>query len=715
MDSDADTVTGKTQVVTLSSGVNNTTLDAGVYTPASLGDFLWNDSNGNGVQDSGELGVPDQTVTLIGGGADGLINGIGDTTSTTTTAGDGSYSFTGLTPGEYQVQFSKPTGTVFTGKDQGGNDALDSDVNASGLSQIVTLVSGKNNTSVDAGLISDSGDLRITKNDGLSVVFAGQSITYSIVVSNTGTATATNAVVKDVIPSNLTNVTWTSTAAGGATGNQTSGSGNIDDEVTLPPGSTITYSLTGTVVGTTTLGSLTSFDFAGNSSTSGVAGNTRTFAKDGITVTASAFSRLNGLNGAWSKAYLGSYGYGLGVTDSSEGSGGNNSHLVDNVGVSDNYVVFRFSQSVVLDKALLQYVQGDSDLSVWIGNTASPVTSLSDVSLSSLGFYEVNDTNLSTDRWADLNAGQLAGNTVVIAASTTGNNDRFKLRSLQVNKLVQVSGTLTNTATVTPPGGFTDTNPNNNSATDTDVISAAPGARTPGFWQNTKWRQFWDGNETNQNALPQNGTATFPKGDLLFAPYVNSSRPGQVVDPVTGVYSTGLLIGDFNRNGVTDTGEDTLFYSTSEALRILDPSQNPDVSDVRYTLARNVAAAWLNHLAGNPLDTAATNDKDARYYLREGVNWLQALSPDENAFSDGKGDGSLSGLNVGVNSPRILASTSFWSGPGAITSAASLPTAYRDNTSVDYPIDPGNVISTALDSYNNGLSGADGLFYGGAA
>jgi len=32
-------------------------------------------------------------VTLIGGGADGLINGIGDTTATTTTGVDGFYDF----------------------------------------------------------------------------------------------------------------------------------------------------------------------------------------------------------------------------------------------------------------------------------------------------------------------------------------------------------------------------------------------------------------------------------------------------------------------------------------------------------------------------------------------------------------------------------------------------------------------------------------------
>jgi hypothetical protein len=36
IDSDADKVTGKTQVISLASGEINTTLDARVYTPAKL-------------------------------------------------------------------------------------------------------------------------------------------------------------------------------------------------------------------------------------------------------------------------------------------------------------------------------------------------------------------------------------------------------------------------------------------------------------------------------------------------------------------------------------------------------------------------------------------------------------------------------------------------------------------------------------------------------
>jgi len=51
------------------------------------------DTNANGLQDDGATGIVGATVTLIGGGADGLINGVGDTTATTTTGVDGFYDF----------------------------------------------------------------------------------------------------------------------------------------------------------------------------------------------------------------------------------------------------------------------------------------------------------------------------------------------------------------------------------------------------------------------------------------------------------------------------------------------------------------------------------------------------------------------------------------------------------------------------------------------
>lgn len=211
----------------------------------------------------------------------------------------------------------------------------------------------------------------------------------------------------------------------------------------------------------------------------------------------------------------------------------------------------------------------------------------------------------------------------------------------------------------------------------------APGVRTPGFWGSCTWSKFWDGVAGNEPK--QARTKGFPVGDLQFAPY-KSGAQGTQRDPVTGTDRAGLLIGDWNRNGITDAGEQTLFYSTSEALKIINASVKPKTGDMRYTLGRSLNAAWLNYVAGNPVDTAAVGDRDARHWINAGIQWLGTHTPDENG--DHFGDGSLTSLAR----PAIRASSSAWS----------------------TPITGGNAIHTSLDRYNNGLGGlADGLFSGG--
>ena len=42
------------------------TVDFGYYKPVTIGDFVWNDTNGNGIQDAGEPGISGVTVTLSG-------------------------------------------------------------------------------------------------------------------------------------------------------------------------------------------------------------------------------------------------------------------------------------------------------------------------------------------------------------------------------------------------------------------------------------------------------------------------------------------------------------------------------------------------------------------------------------------------------------------------------------------------------------------------
>ncbi len=149
-DSDATNVAGVPTIAgatTGAAGSDTPTYDFGFVPPASLGDRVWFDTNRDGVQDAGELGVPGVTVTLY--------DANGNPLRTATTDSNGNYLFTGLTPGvPYSVGFSNlPAGYVFSPQDAGGNDANDSDANpATGRTAPVVLGPGEVRLTVDAGI-----------------------------------------------------------------------------------------------------------------------------------------------------------------------------------------------------------------------------------------------------------------------------------------------------------------------------------------------------------------------------------------------------------------------------------------------------------------------------------------------------------------------------------------------------------------------------------
>ena len=412
-------------------------------------------------------------VTLTGGGADGIINGVGDTTAITSTDVDGYYQFDNLAAGvQYQVTFGKPAGTAFTMRDAGADDAIDSDAGADGKSQIVTLSPGQHNPSVDAGVyvLNPGIDLEKTTSGpsnanptaadydnedtpdgaGVPVLTAGSAVTWTYKLTNTGNvdfAKADLALVDD-------NGTPTNAAddMSIANGKIAYVSGDDGDNV-LEAGESWLYEAHGTVQSLGVLGAATTIDFSGNTAVDGTDGNTRSYSAGGVTVQANAWSRTKGSD-TWQKAWLGAYDAGLGVTDSSE-SGSGSTHTVDNYG-RDNYIVFQFSQDVVVDKAFLGYVVGDSDMTVYVGSSTAPITAMNNAVLAGMSLKEFNDTGSTSARWADFNAGDVQGNVLILAARDDGHSsDYFKVEKL-VFEAVQSGGVYANTATVTAPGGLSD-------------------------------------------------------------------------------------------------------------------------------------------------------------------------------------------------------------------------------------------------------------------
>jgi len=128
--------------------------DATYTTPgglATIGDLVWHDANGNGIQDAGETGLARVTVTLHhvadGTGADTVVG------TPVITGTDGRYAFTNVpVNGQYYVVFSAPAGYALSLPNAAADDSLDSDADAStGQTAAFTVHAGDNST-WDAGL-----------------------------------------------------------------------------------------------------------------------------------------------------------------------------------------------------------------------------------------------------------------------------------------------------------------------------------------------------------------------------------------------------------------------------------------------------------------------------------------------------------------------------------------------------------------------------------
>jgi uncharacterized repeat protein (TIGR01451 family) len=89
-------------------------------------------------------------------------------------------------------------------------------------------------------------DLGVTKTDGQTTAVPGLPITYTITVTNLGPSTVTGATVMDLLGPQLVGGTWTCVASLGSSCGA-SGSGNINDIVNLLVGGTATYTLGATV------------------------------------------------------------------------------------------------------------------------------------------------------------------------------------------------------------------------------------------------------------------------------------------------------------------------------------------------------------------------------------------------------------------------------------------------------------------------------------
>ncbi|HEX4955046.1 MAG TPA: GEVED domain-containing protein [Thermoanaerobaculia bacterium] len=250
-------------------------------------------------------------------------------------------------------------------------------------------------------------DLAVTKTDGATTEIPGTPVTYTITVSNSGPSTATNATVTDVFPGILSGVTWTCSGAGGGTCTA-AGAGNINDTVTIPMGGSVTYIATGNISAgaTGTLVNTASAAAAAGTVECNLVNNSAT---DTDTLAPEADLSITKTNG---------------VTSVNAGAPTTYTIVVSNGGPSN---VTGASVSDTFPASLI---------SITWTCAASPGSSCTAAGAGNIG----DSVNL------------LAGGTATYTVNATVDP--------------AATGTLSNTATVSAPGGVTDPNGANNSATD---------------------------------------------------------------------------------------------------------------------------------------------------------------------------------------------------------------------------------------------------------
>jgi uncharacterized repeat protein (TIGR01451 family) len=164
--------------------------------PASLGGLVFSDGNSDGVQNGSDTPIAGVVATLL--------DGTNTPIASTTTNAAGIYSFTGLTSGvPYSVSFTTPATYSAT---------------TPSLTGPVTLTSGEDNTSLGAGFrpitIPSNPLLSVQTFVSASNAVVGTVLTYSVVLTNAGSTSATTTI-RDSVSTGVTYVTGSATVPAG--------------------------------------------------------------------------------------------------------------------------------------------------------------------------------------------------------------------------------------------------------------------------------------------------------------------------------------------------------------------------------------------------------------------------------------------------------------------------------------------------------------------
>ena len=187
----------------------------------AVGNFVWLDTDRDGIQDAGEPGIAGVTVKLLAGNGASARHTDGSIVTATTTNASGYYAFDDLAPGSF-IASSGLVSSAVRSPQAAGTAATDSNFAANGMTAAFTVAATATgdtravvvgdgaldatliNDTIDAGFMSRTFDVAVTKTFG-SVTTATKRVTWNLAVTNTGPDTTAAAVtVTDVLPSTLT-------------------------------------------------------------------------------------------------------------------------------------------------------------------------------------------------------------------------------------------------------------------------------------------------------------------------------------------------------------------------------------------------------------------------------------------------------------------------------------------------------------------------------
>lgn len=128
------------------------------------------------------------------------------------------------------------------------------DVTAGSVTNLALASTSGTTSNVASKTLSLPADLSISKSSSAKPFVAGNTLTYTIVVTNNGPNNVTGAQVVDVLPAPLSTFSWTCSAVGAGASCGTIGPvvGDINGLVELPNGTQAIFTVTGTVPPETT-------------------------------------------------------------------------------------------------------------------------------------------------------------------------------------------------------------------------------------------------------------------------------------------------------------------------------------------------------------------------------------------------------------------------------------------------------------------------------